>query len=120
MKKIEITVSDETYEMLQLMGDRKRKGSIWLEKDLNGNRRLRFEAYRQTSKRITRILHRTPFGWLGDTAHHVKLTLIAPKSVGWHRAAELLLGDSKESTDVLHQMADSELKNEPLNPEDNV
>ena len=119
MKTICFIVSDETYEAIQLMGDRKRKGRIWLEKNLNGERCLRFEAYQHTSKCVTRILHRTPFGWLGDTAHHVKLTLSAPKHIGWHRAADLLLGDTKESTDALHLMADSELKYEPINSEDN-
>ena len=119
MRKIEFLVSDETFALIQQMDTRKRKGRIWLD-NLNDVSKLRLELYRQTSKRITRILHRTPFGWLGDTAHHVKLTLNAPKNVGWHRAAELLLGDSVESTDALHRMADSELKYEPLNPEENV
>lgn len=119
MKTIELLITDETFEAIQLMDDRKRKGRIWLE-NINGEKKLRFEPYQHTSKRTTRILHRTPFGWLGDTAHHVKLTLSAPKNVGWHRVADLLLGDSMESADALHQMADSELKNEPLNPKDNV
>ena len=119
MKSIEVLVSDETYEAIQQMNDRRKKGRIWLD-TVNEVAKPRFELYQHTSKRTTRVLHRTPFGWLGDTAHHVKLILSAPKNVGWHRAAELLWGDSKESTDALHQMADSELKYEPLNTEDNA
>ena len=118
MRKIVFLVSDESFETIQLLDDRRKKGRVWLD-DLNGVKKLRFELYQHTSKRIARVLYRTPFGWLGDTAHHVKLTLNAPKNVGWHRAADLLLGDTKESVDALHRMADTELIHEPLKPEDN-
>ena len=118
MKSSSFYVTIETDNAIQLLDDRKVKGRIWLE-NLKGIKKLRFEPYQHTSKRAARVLYRTPFGWLGDTAHHVKLTLNAPKNVGWHRAADLLLGDTKESVDALHQMADTELIHEPLKPEDN-
>lgn len=116
MKKIAFYVSDEVYNTIQLLDDRKVKGRLWLE-NIEGKKKLRFEPYQHTSKRTTRLLYRTPFGWLGDTAHHVTLHLSAPKNIGWHRAADLLLGDSQESVDALHQLADTEL--ELLNPEGN-
>ncbi|MBP5338574.1 MAG: hypothetical protein J6Z14_04620 [Prevotella sp.] len=118
MKRIYFYVSEETYKLLRLMDDHRLKGRIWLENQ-DGRKIRRFEPYQHTSKRTTRMLYRTPFGWLGDTAHNVKLHLLAPKNVGWHRVADLLLGDTKESTDALHQMADGQLKDELLNSEEN-
>ena len=118
MKKIVFSVSDETFQTIQLLSDdRRKKGRIWLEFTSDNNRCLRLELYRQTSKRNSRTLYETPFGTLSETEHDVKLSITAPKRVGWHRAAELLLGDAKESAAALHQLAETELLNEPLNPD---
>ena len=99
-----ILVTDETFNAIQLTGSKRLRGRVWLE-DLGKKKQFCFMPY-QKSKRSTRILYQLPFGALVDTAKNVRLTLSAPKRVGWHRAAELLLSDAKESTDALHQMAD--------------
>lgn len=116
MRTIEIHVSDETYDLIQQMDDRKKKGRIWLE-ILEGKKQLYFAPYQHNpTKRTMRTLYNAPFGSLYETVENIMLKLSLPKRVGLHRVADLLLGDAKESSDALHQMADSEQNNEPLNP----
>lgn len=115
MHKIEILISDETYEMIQQMDDRRKKGRIWLEV-LKGKKQLYFEPYQHNpTKRTMRTLYNAPFGSLYETVENIMLKLSLPKRIGLHRVADLLLGDAKESSDALHQLADSEQNNEPLN-----
>ena len=107
--------------MVQLLcDDRRKKGRVWLEFTSDGKRRPRLELYRQTSKRVTRTLYETPFGTLSETERDVKLSITAPKRVGWHRAAELLLGDARESAAALHQLAETDLLEDPSNFEFNA
>lgn len=116
MKKITILVSDETFDMIQQIGDKHLKGRIWLE-DASGVGQLRFEHYKLQATRHTKnVLCRLPFGWLIETAQHLQLQLSTPKNVGKHTAAKLLLGDAKVSADVLHHLADAEMDNETHNP----
>ena len=119
MRTIEIIVSDETFDLIQQMDDRKKKGRIWLEV-LKGKKQLYFEPYQHNpTKRTMRTLYNAPFGSLYETVESIMLKLSLPKRVGLHRVADLLLGDAKESSDALHQMADSVQNNEPLNPDFN-
>ena len=114
MKKILFEVSQETLQIIRHLDDvRRRKGRVWVELSPNGKRQLRLELYQHTPKRTMRRLYRSPFGWLADTAHYVRLTLNVPKDLGWHRCANLLLGDAQESADALHQMADTKIIDEP-------
>lgn len=120
MTKITFEVSKETLEVLQhLDDDRRRKGRVWVELSPNGKRQLRLELYQHTPKRNMRRIYRSPFGWLADTAHYVRLTLNVPKDLGWHRCADLLWVDAQESVDALNRLADTELADELFYSQDN-
>jgi hypothetical protein len=120
MKVLSFEVSDETYDLIQQMDERKLKGRAWLEKR-DGKKQRRFELYQHNSTKCTKhIIHEAPFGSLYQTVENILVKLSFPKRVGLHRVADLLMDDAKESADALHQMADSELKDEPLNPKKDV
>ncbi len=112
-------VTDETIAMIQQSGSKKLRGRVWLE-ELNGKPQICFEPYRQTDKHRMHVLHLSPFGCLSDSKNHVKLVLSVPKRVGLHRAANLLLSDAKESSDVLHQLADNQTNTITLSADNNV
>ena len=119
MKAITLFVSDETLRMIQQSGSKKLRGRVWLE-EKNGKQQICYEPYRQTANHRMHVLHLAPFGCLSDTKNHVKLVLSIPKRVGLHRAANLLLSDAKESSDVLHQLADNQTNTTTLSADNNV
>ena len=120
MKVLSFFVSDETYAMFQQTDDRRKKGRAWLE-EYDGKKQLRFELYQRNSAKCTKhILHEAPFGCLYETVENILVKLSFPKRVGLHRVADLLMDDAKESSDALHQMADSEQKEKTLNLKKNV
>lgn len=55
MSQITILVSDEGDQAIRQMGDRKLRGRVWLECK-NGKEYLRFEPYRQSSKKCAHIV----------------------------------------------------------------